>query len=756
MGRRDRGRPPAGLLRRPADDAAVAPVRRAARRPLRPDRHVRGSGHGRHRDLGEPELGRGGEVTAAVFENEVVTGAKVRFLPLPGLSGEFALITLDNGHDHTRPSTFGPGGLASLDAALDEIGDHSPAPVAIAVTGKPFIFAVGADLSGVPSVTDAATAREIAETGHRVFRRLKDSAIPTFAFVNGVALGGGLELALHCQFRTISAGAMVAFPEVFLGLVPGWGGTQLLPNLIGIDPAVTVIVENAQAQNKMTPAPKAAKLGIADAVLEPADFLERSLEWAVGVLSGSMTVARPDVDTAAWDDAIARARQIVAARTRNASPGAVRAVELLDLARNGVAGEAFTAGTAAEDDALTDLLMSDPLRASLYSFDLVNKRAKRPAGAPDTSLARTVGKVGVVGAGLMASQLAMLFVRQLKVPVVLTDIDQARGDKGGAYVHGELDKLAARGRLNQDKLNQLKGLVTGSLSKDVFADADLVIEAVFEEMSVKQQVFAEVGAVVSPECVLATNTSALSVTAMASELEHPERVVGLHFFNPVAVLPLLEVVRAEQTDDATLATAFAVGKALKKSCVLVADAPAFVVNRLLTRFLGEVTASVEQGTPVAVADRALDPLGLPMTPFELLTLVGPPVALHVAERMHEAFPDRFAVGEGLKRMVELGKTSVYSEPGVVDPELAGIDAGDSPLTEEQVRADAVNALAQEIRLMLDEGVVQAVQDIDLCMILGAGWPFWLGGISPYLDRAGVSTAVIGKRFLPQGIAGLPA
>jgi 3-hydroxyacyl-CoA dehydrogenase/enoyl-CoA hydratase/carnithine racemase len=693
--------------------------------------------------------------TGTTFEDEVVTAAHVRYLRLPGMAGELALITLDNGHDHTRPSTFGPGGLATLDAALDEIAAHSPAPVAIGVTGKPFIFAVGADLSGVPSVTSAADAREIAETGHRVFRRFKDAGVPTFAFVNGAAMGGGLEVALHCDYRTIASTAVVAFPEVFLGLVPGWGGTQLLPNLIGIDPAVTVIVENALSQNKMTPGPKAAKLGIADVVFEPADFLERSLEWAAGVLSGDVAVSRPDIDRSGWDDAIARARSIVQARTRGAAPGAVRAVELLDLARNGVFPDAFTAGTAAEDDALSELLMSDELRAGLYSFDLVNRRAKRPAGAPDKSLARKITKVGVVGAGLMASQLGMLFVQRLEVPVVLTDIDQARVDKGVAYVRGELDKLAARGRINGDKLNRLKGLVTGALDKAAFADADLVIEAVFEEMSVKQQVFAEVEAVVSPECVLATNTSALSVTEMASKLEHPERVVGLHFFNPVAVLPLLEVVRAERTDDATLATAFAVGKALKKSCVLVADAPAFVVNRLLTRFLGEITAAVEQGTPVAVADQALDPLGLPMTPFELLTLVGPPVALHVAERMHEAFPDRFAVGEGLKRMVELGKTSVYSEPGVVDPELAGIDAGDSPLTEEQVRTNAVNALAQEIRLMLDEGVVQAVQDVDLCMLLGAGWPFWLGGISAYLDRTGVSEAVTGERFLPRGVASLP-
>jgi 3-hydroxyacyl-CoA dehydrogenase/enoyl-CoA hydratase/carnithine racemase len=682
---------------------------------------------------------------------EVVTRSLVRYLAVPGLAGELALITLDNGHDHTRPSTFGPGGLASLDAALNEVEARSPA--AIAVTGKPFVFAVGADLSGIPSIASAADAREIAETGHRVFRRLRDSAVPTFAFVNGAALGGGLELALHCHHRTISTTAVVAFPEVFLGLVPGWGGTQLLPALTGIDAAVTVIVENALAQNKTTPGPKAAQLGIADAVFSPADFLERSLEWAAGVVSGQVTVARRAPDTAGWDDAIARARGIVAARTRGASPGALCAVELLDLARAGDAG--FTAGTAAEDDALTDLLMSDELRAGLYSFDLVNRRAKRPAGAPDTGLARKVTKVGVVGAGLMASQLALLFARRLEVPVVLTDVDQARVDKGVGWVHAEIAKLAERGRLSPDARNRLTGLVTGSLSKDAFADADLVIEAVFEELSVKQQVFAEVEAVVSADCVLATNTSALSVTEMAAGLQHPERVVGLHFFNPVAVLPLLEVVRAERTDDATLATAFAVGKLLKKSCVLVADAPAFVVNRLLTRFLGEVTAAVDAGTPVAVAERALEPLGLPMTPFELLSLVGPPVALHVAERMHEAFPDRYGISSGLARMVELRKTGVYSAPGVLDPELAGIDDGDSPLTAEELRDRAERALAEEIGLMLTEGVVSGVQDIDLCMLLGAGWPFWLGGISAYLDRTGVSEAVTGARFLPRGVASLP-
>ena len=261
--------------------------------------------------------------------------------------------------------------------------------------------------------------------------------------------------------------------------------------------------------------------------------------------------------------------------------------------------------------------------------------------------------------------------------------------------------------------------------------------------------FAEVEAVVGPECVLATNTSSLSVSAMASALAHPERVVGFHFFNPVAVLPLVEVIRGEATDDATLATALAVGKALKKSCVLVKDAPAFVVNRLLTRFLGEITAAVDEGTPVEVAERAPDPLGLPMSPFLLLQLVGPAIALHVAETLHAAFPDRFAVSPKLRTLVESGQTAIYRPDFTLDPGVvATLSGGDRPSTGEQVRQRALEGLAEEIRVMLDEGVVAAPEDIDLCMIMGAGWPFHLGGITPYLDRTGIAEKVTGSRFRP--------
>ena len=433
------------------------------------------------------------------------------------------------------------------------------------------------------------------------------------------------------------------------------------------------------------------------------------------------------------------------AKTGGASPAARTALELIDAARDGDRDEGF----AAEDDALEAMSRTPELLASLYAFDLVQKRAKRPAGAPDRSLARPVTKVGIIGAGLMASQLALLFVRRLEVPVVLADLDQERVDKGVAYVHDEIGKLEAKGRLSRDRANRYRGLVTGVVEKaDAFADADFVIEAVFEEMSVKKSVFADVEKVVSPECVLATNTSSLSITEMAADLEHPERVVGFHFFNPVAVMPLLEIVRGGATDDATLATAFATGKALKKTTILVTDSPSFIVNRLLGRFMGEVGKIVDEGTPVPVVDGAFAGVA-PMPPFVLLSLVGPAIALHNNETLHRAFPDRFHVSPALARVVAARKPGYYGPDGALDPEVeAMLEQPAEPVVLEaaEVRERVLAALAQESRLMLDEGVVAAPEDLDLAMITGAGFSFWNGGLTMLLDVEGISERATGRRF----------
>jgi 3-hydroxyacyl-CoA dehydrogenase/enoyl-CoA hydratase/carnithine racemase len=689
---------------------------------------------------------------------EVVTQALVRQVDLSafGAKGTLALITLDNSLDHNRPNTFGPQSLLALDAAITAATALKPA--AIALTGKPFIFAAGADLSALSFITTREQSLGIGKLGHDVFRRLGESNIPTFAFINGLALGGGLEVGLHCHYRTLASTAFTALPEVFLGLVPGWGGATILPKLIGPERAVQVIMLNALNNNTMMKAKDALKLGVVDAVYEPSDFLERSIAFAANVLNGTTKIERQDYSQdPAWESALATGKAAALKKyggAEIASP--MKALELMSAAKSNTLG----AGFDAEDLALADLTMSDPLRASLYAFNVIQKKRKKVEGAPKPALARKVGKVGVVGAGLMASQLALLLLRNLKCPIVMTDIDQERADKGVAWVKNELAKLVEKKRMSAESAARLTLLISGSSDQNTFAGCDFIIEAIFEELSLKQELFKKLEKIVSPECVLATNTSSLSVERMSEGLKNPERVVGFHFFNPVAVMPLLEVARTSKTDDATTATAISVGKELKKTMIICKDAPGFVVNRLLTRFMGEITDAVDEGTSPEVADNAMRSIGFPMSPFQLLDLVGPGVALHVSETLHANLGDRYRISPTMAAMVKEGVRNFYVKNedgsyGANPAALALIHKGDSPSTAEQVRSRALTALAVEARMMLDEGVVSTAAEIDLCMLMGAGWPMHLGGILPYLDREGISEAACGQRFHPKGIASLP-
>jgi 3-hydroxyacyl-CoA dehydrogenase/enoyl-CoA hydratase/carnithine racemase len=681
------------------------------------------------------------------FPDEVVTEAKVRYLVPRGLGGKAAIVTLDNGYDHTKPNSFGPGGLKNLWNALDEVEAEDDVKL-IAVTGKPFIFLAGADIKMMPLLETREQGLAMAQAGHALYRRIKDSAVPTFAFVNGTALGGGMELALHCHYRTVSSSAVaLGLPEVAIGLIPGWGGSQILPNLIGPENAVKVILANPLSQNRMLKGPDLKTLGIADVQFDAADFLEESLDWAVGVVNGDIAVERPEIDRGEhWQAVIAEARKMVDEKIHNASPAAMKALDLLELARTA----SFDEGSLAEDEALADLEMAPEFKSSIYAFDLVRRSGKKPVGAPSSGLAKEIGKVGVVGAGLMAGQIALLFAQRLEVPVVMTDLDAERAERGLAHVYGEIDKLESKGKFSRLKAAKLRSLISATDDKDVYADCDLVIEAVFEELGVKQRVFGEVEQIVGEECLLVTNTSGLSITEMGSVLKHPERLVGMHFFNPVAVMPLVEVIGTEQTDKAVLATAFAVAKKLRKTAVLSADRPAFIVNRLLGRMLAEITGAVDEGTPAEVADAALDELGLPMRPFALLELVGLQVAWHLCAHLNEDLGPRFPRSENLRRLAE-------ADVPVFDPASKGkgvlteqgralLEFGDKAATREEVGSRVLRGLAEEVSLMLEEGVVSAPEQIDVAMILGAGFPFWLGGLTPYLDRTGVSVEVAGKPF----------
>jgi len=701
----------------------------------------------------------------ALAGDEVVTHSLVRDIRLA--SGRtLALITLDNGRDHTRPNTLGPATLGELGGVLDALATRARAGEidAVGITGKRYILAAGADLSDVARLPSPEVAKLIAQRGHQVLGRLSQLGVPSFAFVNGLALGGGLEIALNSTYRTVDASAAaIALPEVFLGLIPGWGGAYLLPNLVGIENALEVIVSNPLKQNRVLKPQQAFDLGIMDAIFPAVSYLEDSLRWADGVLGGAIAVDRKNEPgkierLTKWPIAIKVARGMLESKIGSVPRAPYLALDLLEKARSGSRDDAF----AREDDALAELISGDQFAASMYAFDLVQKRAKRPVGAPDKALAKKVTKVGIIGAGLMASQFALLFLRKLQVPVLITDLDQARVDKGIAYIHDEIAKLEAKGRVDSDTAGKLRSLVRGTVDTSEYADCDFVIEAVFEEVGVKQQVFGQIESIVADDAILATNTSSLSVEEIGARLAHPERLVGFHFFNPVAVMPLIEIVKTPQTTDAALSTAFVVAKGLGKNAVLTADAPGFVVNRLLAKVMGEAARAVYEGTPVAEVEKAFAPLGLPMGPFQLIDLVGWKVAAHVQDTMTTAFPDRFYANENFHELAALPQVVEKDKGGRVvgftkaAEKIAKKATGKTPASADTILRRVQDGLAQEIKLMLDDGVVPEVEDIDLCLILGAGWPFIDGGASPYLDREGASERVFGDTFHHPPIRGIAA
>ena len=579
-------------------------------------------------------------------------------------AGTIALVTIDNGEDHRVPTTLGRSAFESAVAVIGELerGDWSAA----VFTGKPFVFCVGADIDEFGRIEDP---REGIRAGHELFARIRALPFPTVAAINGACLGGGLELALHCDARTISSDVRhVGFPEVALSIIPGWGGTQLLPRLIGPEKAARVIILNPLRQNRLLKAEDALELGIADTLLSPVEFLDESLAFAQ-----SLALEREEPDWSDLENVVRKTR----AKIDDAVHGATRAPYVaLDLIA-GAQDWTIDDGYAAEEDAMAELLVSPQAQASAYSFTVVERRAKRPPNLPDAK-PRAVNKVGIVGAGLMATQLATLFLKRLEVPVVLRDLEQSRVDEALASIRDEVKPF-------------LGTIVDGGTGWSQFEGCDLVLEAVFEEMHVKRAVASEVRRV-APDAIFATNTSSLSVEGMGAD-------VGLHFFNPVAVMPLVEIVSTRRTTDEQLATAWDVVKKLKKRGVLVGDAPGFVVNRLLTRMTTVLMEAMASGNTVEEVDDAILSLGMPMAPSVLREMVGPAVAQHVLETMNCAWPERFPL-----------------EPAATEPR-----------TLEEIRDAALAAVADEVRHLLAEGVVADPADVDACLILGAGWPLFLGG-----------------------------
>jgi 3-hydroxyacyl-CoA dehydrogenase/enoyl-CoA hydratase/carnithine racemase len=610
-------------------------------------------------------------------------------------AGRLAIVTMDNGEDHRRPNTLGARSIESINRTLDEV-EAQPDCKGLLLTGKPFVFAVGADINAFEGATPEF-ARAGTAAGQAALRRLAALPLPTLAAINGAAIGGGMDVALHCDYRTLSTSAApLAFSEVFLSIFPAWGGTQVTSRLIGGAKALEVVVHNALDNNRMLKAAEAFELGFADRLIPSVEFLDKSVEQLEAIVTGDELLERRAPDEGDLDDALARARAFADDKVHGATRAPYVAIDLIEFAARG--GD-LDEGYRREQVAMAELLPARQAQASIYSFRLTQQRVKKQPWRPDAQ-PRRVRKVAIVGSGLMGAQLGALFLQRLEVPVVMKDIDQGILDNARVHIDGEVDKLVQRGRVNAGKGGFLKSLVTYTLDDADVAGADFVLEAVLERMDLKQQVFADVEKVVDETAVLATNTSSLSVSEMVAGLAHPERVVGLHFFNPVAVLPFIEIVKTDKASDEALATAFEVSKQLRKSGVLCADTPAFVVNRLLTRFNAAGIDALRHGSSFAEIDDAVKELGLPMGPFELLGLVGIKVAFHTAETLHAAYPARFPIDETFRGLAELGVPGIYdwSKGRVPYDEVATtvvVEEGAQRLSAEEIRQRALEAVTQE-------------------------------------------------------------
>lgn len=646
----------------------------------------------------------------------------------------FAVLTLGNAG--RQPAVLGPASLAGFEAALRSV-DLSGVD-AVAVTGCGPVFCAGADLKSMTQAVTVEQAEDVARQGLTTLAQLAALSVPTFAFINGVALGGGLELALHADYRTVADSARaLGFPEVRLGLIPGWGGIPRTLALVGPELTARLVVTDSLAGRTLT-SQLATELGLVDRRLPVDGFLEASLDFAAEILFGGdaaaahpgSTIQRKPTGAVAGFPGLDVIRKKLDARFHGAAPAPYSALEVIAAAAQ-APGE--QQNQEAEIRAFGQLLLSDEARASLYAFHLTQSKGRRPAGIPAVE-PLAMRSVGVVGAGLMASQLALVFAEKLRVPVRLTDLSADRIESALAWIRVQLDKSVGASRLTVREADEVRALITGGTDKAALADSDVVIEAVYEDLEVKGAVFAELEPLLRAETLLLTNTSSLSIEAMGAQLNRPGRLIGFHFFNPVAVLPLVEVITTQRTDETTLATAFELGRRLQKTAVLVKDTAGFVVNRVLTRLLAEVLSLIDDGADPGSVDHALDPLGLPMTPLQLLQFIGPSVQLHICETMNRAYPQRFSVSRSLAALVAAGLPGYLDNDGGISPAAAAHLPPARPVDPRVVRTTVLSALAQEVTAMLDENVVEGPEQVDLCMLLGANYPFHTGGLTPLLDR----------------------
>jgi 3-hydroxyacyl-CoA dehydrogenase / enoyl-CoA hydratase / 3-hydroxybutyryl-CoA epimerase len=650
-----------------------------------------------------------------------------------------------------------PAMLADLGTVLAELEEQKPAGVIFA-SAKKRSFIAGADLFEIRGMNRDAIERFLRE-GQIVFGRIARLPMPTAAAINADCLGGGLELALACTMRVaVNEGSIsIGLPEVKLGILPGWGGTVRLPRLIGLAGALPLLLAG-----KTLPPRKALKAGIIDEAVRPEvllDAAKRRLMQAAPrraiPLAQRLAIKLPAMRRRIFALADAKAR----ATTRGNYPAPIR---LIDVVRTGIE-QGPEAGMDAERAALKDLMETDAARNLIRLFFL-RQGAKRSILESLHDKPADVTYAAVIGGGTMGAGIAHALIRA-GIQVRLIEVDPKAVSGALGRIRKMLDDDVAAGRVSTLQARHAMNRVAPSCEWTGLKLADIVIEAVAEQIHVKRSVFEKLDRLTRPDAVLASNTSSLSIAEIAAAVATPARVIGLHFFNPVPKMPLVEVVRAPRSDDRSLATAAALSLRIGKTPLLVKDAPGFLVNRVLIPCLAEAIRAAAEGIPVPAIDRALKDWGMPMGPFELLDEIGLDIGLHVLDAFGSKFGDYASTPAGMKQAIErgwLGKKSgrgfyVYddghkrSAEAPVNAEMTALLSSGTPASavpaDQELQWRLVLPMVNEAARLLAEGVTGSADAVDLGTVLGLGLAPFRGGLAHFADTVGSESLVERMRTL---------
>jgi 3-hydroxyacyl-CoA dehydrogenase/enoyl-CoA hydratase/3-hydroxybutyryl-CoA epimerase len=649
-----------------------------------------------------------------------------------------------------RLNVLDEGVMARLDEHITDLTGRCESREVRAVvfrSGKPDSFIAGADIEAIGRLEGPADAEAKAREGQRIFQRIRHLPVPTVAAIHGICLGGATELALACRHRIASSdpATRIGLPEVELGLLPGWGGTTRLPRLIGIRAALDMLLTGRKVRAR-----SALRSGLVDEVVPPEGFRETVRLFTLRILDGRTepsdgpgVVDRVLAGTGPGRRlALSQARDNVLERAGGHYPAPFKILEILPDVLSLPEKDALRV----EAEAFGVLAATTVHRHLLHVFHLRENARKVARAIPDAK-PQEISRMGVLGAGVMGGGIAQLAAEK-KIHVRMKDIrDEAVGG-GLKHARDLFQKGVERHRATPREAEEAMGRITGTLSYEGFSALDLVVEAVVERLDVKRSVLQETEGRVSEGCILATNTSSLPVDEIATALSRPDRFCGMHFFNPVHRMPLVEVIRGRETSPETLATVHALAVRMGKVPVVCGDGPGFLVNRILGPYLNEAGYLLVAGVPVGELDGAAKAFGMPMGPARLLDEVGIDVARHAGATLHDAFGDRLAPAPILERMLAAGRLgrkngrgfylyedgkekevdeSVYADLGLPEPTP---DA----LTGEEIRRRLILVMINEAARILGDGIVARAADVDLGMIMGTGFPPFRGGLLRFADE----------------------